>query len=160
MYRSIGINRTGVTTICQIRPDVPETIKGVEWICFGSTTFGAFLPFYTAVSRVPDYLSRITLDSSTENYYWGSRLIGVLADSCYVAASQEIERYQTAVNAKGREIIRDYDRKMTESGDFSLTEEANEKLAAMAKEETISTLNKVLQAASEKMKNGYNMADY
>ena len=160
MYRSIGINRTGVTTICQIRPDVPETIKGVEWICFGSTTFGAFLPFYTAVSRVPDYLSRITLDSSTENYYWGSRLIGALADSCYVAASQEIERYQTAVNAKGREIIRDYDRKMTESGDFSLTEEANEKLAAMAKEETISTLNKVLQAASEKMKNGYNMADY
>ena len=160
MYRSIGINRTGVTTICQIRPDVPETIKGVEWICFGSTTFGAFLPFYTAVSRVPDYLSRITLDSNTENYYWGSRLIGALADSCYVAASQEIERYQTAVNAKGREIIRDYDRKMTESGDFSLTEEANEKLAAMAKEETISTLNKVLQAASEKMKNGYNMADY
>lgn len=160
MYRSIGINRTGVTTICQIRPDVPETIKGVEWICFGSTTFGAFLLFYTAVSRVPDYLSRITLDSSTENYYWGSRLIGALADSCYVAASQEIERYQTAVNAKGREIIRDYDRKMTESGDFSLTEEANEKLAAMAKEETISTLNKVLQAASEKMKNGYNMADY
>ena len=160
MYRSIGINWTGVTTNCQIRPDVPETIKGVEWICFGSTTFGAFLLFYTAVSRVPDYLSRITLDSSTENYYWGSRLIGALADSCYVAASQEIERYQTAVNAKGRGIIRDYDRKMTESGDFSLTEEANEKLAAMAKEETISTLNKVLQAASEKMKNGYNMADY
>ena len=160
MYRSIGINRTGVTTICQIRPDVPETIKGVEWICFGSTTFGAFLLFYTAVSRVPDYLSRITLDSSTENYYWGSRLIGALADSCYVAASQEIERYQRAVNAKGRGIIRDYDRKRTESGDFSLTEEANEKLAAMAKEETISTLNKVLQAASEKMKNGYNMADY
>ena len=24
MYRSIGINRTGVTSICQIRPDVPE----------------------------------------------------------------------------------------------------------------------------------------
>jgi dipeptidase len=159
MYRSIGINRTGVTTICQIRPDVPEKLKGIEWICFGSTTFGAFLPFYTAVSRVPDYLSRITCDASTENYYWGSRLIGALADSCYAGAIQNIERYQLAVAAKGRKIIREYDEKMSGNGDFSLTEEANEKLSAMAKEETISTLNKVLQTASEKMKNGYNLAD-
>ena len=159
MYRSIGINRTGVTTICQIRPDVPDAIKGIEWICFGSTTFGAFLPFYTAVSRVPDYLSRITLDASTENYYWSSRLIGALADSCYSASVQNIERYQLAVGTKGREIIREYDEKMIKGGDFSLTEEANEKLSAMAEKETTSTLNKVLQTASEKMKNGYNLED-
>ena len=159
MYRSIGINRTGVTTICQIRPDVPDAIKGIEWICFGSTTFGAFLPFYTAVSRVPDYLSRITLDASTENYYWSSRLIGALADFCYSASVQNIERYQLAVGTKGREIIREYDEKMIKTGDFSLTEEANEKLSAMAEKETTSTLNKVLQTASEKMKNGYNLAD-
>ncbi|MER1992428.1 MAG: C69 family dipeptidase [Eubacteriales bacterium] len=159
MYRSIGINRTGVTTICQIRPDVPDAIRGIEWICFGSTTFGAFLPFYTAVSRVPDYLSRITLDASTDNYYWSSRLIGALADSCYSASVQNIERYQLAVATKGREIIREYDEKMIKAGNFSLTEEANEKLSAMAEQETTSTLNKVLQAASEKMKNGYNLAD-
>ena len=159
MYRSIGINRTGVTTICQIRPDVPEALRGIEWICYGSTTFGAFLPFYTAVSRIPAYLGAITLEASTENYYWGSRLIGALADSCYSASLQQIERYQQAVATKGRRIIREYDEKMIGSGDFSLTEEANEKLSAMAKEETISTLNKVLQAASEKMRNGYNLAD-
>ena len=159
MYRSIGINRTGVTTICQIRPDVPDAIRGIEWICFGSTTFGAFLPFYTAVSRVPDYLSRITLDASTDNYYWSSRLIGALADSCYSASVQNIERYQLAVATKGREIIREYDEKMIKAGNFSLTEEANEKLSAMAEKETTSTLNKVLQTASEKMKNGYNLAD-
>ena len=29
----------------------------------------------------------------------------------------------------------------------------------MARKETVSTLNKVLQTASEKMKNGYNLAD-
>ena len=154
MYRSIGM-----TTICQIRPDVPDAIRGIEWICFGSTTFGAFLPFYTAVSRVPDYLSRITLDASTDNYYWSSRLIGALADSCYSASVQNIERYQLAVATKGREIIREYDEKMIKAGDFSLTEEANEKLSAMAEKETTSTLNKVLQTASEKMKNGYNLAD-
>ena len=86
-------------------------------------------------------------------------MIGALADSCYSASLQQIERYQQAVATKGRRIIREYDEKMIGSGDFSLTEEANEKLSAMAKEETISTLNKVLQAASEKMRNGYNLAD-
>ena len=48
---------------------------------------------------------------------------------------------------------------MAESGDYSLAAEANEKLADMAKEQTISTLNKVLLDASQHMKNGYNRAD-
>ena len=159
MYRSIGINRTGVTSICQIRPDVPEAIRGIEWIVFGSTTFGAALPLYTNVREIPDYLSKVTLDTSTENYYWSSRLIGALADSCYASARQNIERYELTVMTRARTLIREYDRKMTESGDFSLTEEANGKLSAMAKEETVSTLNKILLTASEKMKNGYNLAD-
>ena len=159
MYRSIGINRTGVTAICQIREDVPEAIRGIEWICFGSTTFDAMLPVYANASRMPRYLSDVTLDTSTENFYWGSRLIAALADHNYATSIQNIERYQSAVFTKGRQLLREYDRKMAESGDFSLTEEANEKLCAMAKEQTVSTLNKVLLDASEHMKNGYNRAD-
>lgn len=159
MYRSIGINRTGVTSVCQIRSGVPDPIKGVEWICFGSTTFDALLPVYTNVPKMPEYLSKVTLDVSTENFYWGSRLIGALADHNYNTCIQLIERYQNAVITKGRTIVREYDRKMTESGDFTLAAEANEKLAAMAKEQTTGTLNKVLRDASLHMKNGYNRAD-
>lgn len=160
MYRSIGINRTGVTSICQIRPDVPEGIRGIEWIVFGSTTFSAALPVYTNVTKIPDYLSKVTLDASTENYYWSSRLIGALADPCFAAAIQNIDRYEEAVMIRGRQLIREYDQKMTEKNDFSLTEEANEKLSDMARKETVKTLNKVLQIASEKMKNGFNLADH
>ena len=159
MYRSIGINRTGVTSICQIRSDVPDPIRGLEWICFGSTTFGAFLPVYPGAPKMPPYLSDVTLDTSTENFYWGSRLIGALADPVYPYCIQQVERYQNAVLVKGRELVREYDRKMAETKDFSLVSEANEKLCAMAKEETVSTLNKVLQEASVHMKNGYNRAD-
>ena len=159
MYRSIGINRTGVTSICQIRSGVPAPIQGVEWICFGSTTFSALLPVYPNAPKMPDYLSRVTLDASTENFYWASRLIGALADSTYAASAQHIERYQNAVAVKGRQIIREYDQKMASSGDYSLTEEANEKLCAMAKECSTDTLGKVLQEASLRMKNGYNRAD-
>ena len=158
-YRSIGINRTGVTSICQIRTGVPEAVKGIEWICFGSTTFDAILPVYTNVERMPAYLSNVTLDASTENFYWGSRLIGALADHSYAECIQHIERYQDAVATKGRRLIREYDRRMTESGDFSLAARANEDLAKMAREQTADTLNKVLLASSEGMRNGYNRSD-
>ena len=159
MYRSIGINRTGVTSICQIRPNVPDAIKGVEWIIFGPTTFAAALPVYTNVPKMPDYLSKVTLDTSTENFYWGARLIAALADPHFSSCVQLIERYENAVATKGRTLIREYDKKFAESGDLKLLSEANEKLAQMAKEQTIQTLNKVLREATVRMKDGYNLAD-
>ena len=161
MYRSIGINRTGVTSICQIRPYAPEPVKGVEWICFGSTTFSAFLPVFTNVPDMPKYLKDVTLDTSTENFYWGSRLIDALADQTYAGSIQNIVRYRNAVAVKGRQIVLEYDRKIAAEPKYSekLAMEANEKLSAMAKEQTTDTLNKVLLTASEHMKNGFNFAD-
>ncbi len=159
MYRSIGINRTGVTSICQIRSGVPDAIKGVEWICFGSTTFSAALPVYANVPSMPPYLSRVTLDASTENFYWASRMIDVLADHNYASCIQLIERYHNAVTVKGRQLIRQYDRRIAESGDASLAAKANEELCDMAREQTVKVLNQLLLKASENMKNGYNRAD-
>ena len=159
IYRPIGINRTGVTAICQIRDDVPEEIRGIEWICFGSTTFGAFLPLYTNVPDMPKYLKEVTTDASTTNFYWGSRLIGALADPWYGACIQNIGRYQASVQTEGRKLLLKYDRMMAESGDFSLTKKANEELAAMAGQMTTTVLNKVLATASEKMRNGYSLED-
>lgn len=159
MYRSIGINRTGVMSVCQIRGDVPEEIRGIEWICFGSTTFDALLPVYANVARMPRYLSDVTLDVSTENYYWASRLIGALADPHYAGCIQQIERYQNAVITKGRQLLREFDQKIGESGDYTMMEKANEALCRMAKEQTTEALNKILLEASTHMKNGYNRAD-
>ena len=159
IYRSIGINRTGVTSICQIRSDVPDAVKGIEWICFGSTTYSAMLPVFTNVDRMPAYLSNVTLDASTENYYWGSRLIGALADPWYGSCVQFIDRYHSAVATEGRRIVLEYTKKVTEGSDPKILTEANEKLAKMAKEETTKTLNSVLREASVHMKNGYNRAD-
>ena len=159
IYRPIGINRTGVTTICQIRSDVPDAIKGIEWVCFGSTTFSAWLPVYTNVPQMPDYLSNVTLDAETDNLYWVSRFIGALADKCYGSCIQNVWGYQDTVNIRGRQIVLKYDRLMRESGDFTLTAQANDELCAMAKEESTQILNKVLRTASEQMKNGFSFAD-
>ncbi len=159
-YRTIGINRTGVTSVCQIRDNMPVELRGVEWICFASTTFDALLPVYTCVEKMPDYLAKVSLDVSTENFYWASAVLGALADHSYYKSNRDIVRYQDAVMIRGRQLLREYDKKMLETGDCGLAAEANEKLAEMAKEQTFKVLYKVLRAASEGMKNGYNRADY
>ncbi|MBQ8088077.1 MAG: C69 family dipeptidase, partial [Clostridia bacterium] len=159
MYRSIGINRTGVTSICQIRSDVPEAVKGLEWICFGSTTFSALLPVYTNVPALPKYLSDVSMQVSTENFYWSSRLLGALADPIYSSCVQEIERYQNAIAVKGRRLVVETDEKIINGADATILKEANEQLCQMAKEQTEKALGKVLLDASKHMKNGYNRAD-
>ena len=159
IYRSIGINRTGVTSVCQIRSSVPEAVKGVEWICFGSTTFSAMLPVYPGVSKLPQYLSDVSLDVSTENFYWASRIIDALADHNYASCVQQIERYHNAVFTRGRQILREVDAKIAEGAPKTVLQEGNEALCRMAREETTATLNKVLLEASTHMKNGYNLAD-
>ena len=136
-----------------------EALKGVEWIIFGSTAFSAALPVYTQVSKMPAYLSDVSLDTSTENFYWGSRLIGALTDPIYGSAIQNIERYQNMMAVKGRQLIKEYDQKYQNQPEEAVLEEGNEKLAEMAKKLTIQTLNKVLYEASTHMKNGYNRAD-
>ncbi len=159
IYRTIGINRTGVMAICQIRGKMPKELQAIEWVCFGSTSFDTVLPVYTNVSKMPKYLSDVTLDPSTENFYWGSRLIGALADPNYGTSIQFVERYQASVVTQGRTLIKEYDKKFMETGDLALLEEANEKLCDMAKTETTKTLNSVLFDASKNMKNGYSRAD-
>ena len=117
------------------------------------------LPVYPNVPKMPAYLSQVTTDTSTENFYWASRLIGALADPHYAAMRQHIDRYQEAMEARGRQIVLEYDRKIAETGNLRLAEEANEKLCRMAREETTKALNSIVQTASEKMRNGYNLAD-
>ncbi|MBQ9048791.1 MAG: C69 family dipeptidase [Solobacterium sp.] len=159
IYRPIGISRTGVMAILQIRGYMPEALRGVEWICFGSNAFNAVFPVYTNVNEMPAYLSNVTLDVSTENFYWGSRLIGGLADPHFGSAIQHVERYQNAMMNNGYRLLNEYDAKMQETGDYTLTAEANSKLCEMAKKETISCLNKLILNSSEHMKNGYARSD-
>ena len=162
-YRSIGINRTGVMAICQIRPDVREEIKGLEWVCFGSTTFDAIVPVYTNVPKLPAYLSNVEATVSTENFYWSSRLIGALADENYPSCIQHIERYQSKTMVEGRRLVAEFDRKIGEISDASQVEElavkGNSEIAKMAKTETDRVLRNVLHEASVNMKNGYKRAD-
>ena len=60
---------------------------------------------------------------------------------------------------RGRQLVKEYDQKMAETGDFALAAQANEALAKMAREETQKILNALVLTASESMKDGYDRAD-
>ena len=159
MYRTIGIARTGFMSINQIRPYVNNEIKAVEWICFGPNPFNSVLPFYTNTLKMPKYVSGTTLEVSTDSFYWNSRLIGALTDPCYAANIQNVERYQKMIAATSTAILNEYDAKMMEKNDYSLIDEANQKIADNAKAIVSDTLNKVLYVASTQMKCNFNRAD-
>ncbi len=158
-YRPIGISRTGVMAILQIRGYMPKEAAALEWICFGANPFNAALPVYANTEKIPAYLSRVTTDTSTDTFYWTNRLIGAMADAHYSACIQHIERYQAAIAAKGWQIVGEYDKKMTDAPKYDLINEANQKLADMAKKEATRTLNLVLHEASVAMKCGYRRTD-
>lgn len=159
IYRSIGINRTGVMAILQIRPYVTEALKGVEWICFGPNSFNTVLPLYTNVGKMPKYVSSTTLEVDTNTFYWSSRLIGALVDPYYGSAIQLVERYQNTTLNEGHRLIKKYDELFNKELKLELLEKANEEICKMGKKETSKTLDQVLLNATTHMKNGYNRAD-
>ena len=159
IYRPIGVAKTGVMAVLQIRPYMPKQLKGLEWICFGTNPYNTVCPLYTWTDKMPKYFANVGMDVSTENFYWNSRLLAALADRNFMACCQDIERYQLAVSSRGHEIINSYDRQMLKNKDYSLIQKANEELAAMAKEETAKTLYKIVDTVSKHMNVNFDRAD-
>ena len=154
-YRPIGISRTSFMACAQIRGYLPKETAAVEWICFGSNAFNAFVPVYANVDKIPEYFNNTKEEVSTDNFYWSSRLIGALTDAHFHVCNIHVERYQEAVSSKGHELLNRFD----SSASSKELEKANEEIAKMAKAETDKALERVLYEASCHMKNGYSRSD-
>jgi len=158
-YRCIGAPNSDVTSMQEIRSDKPNEIAALEWISLGGSGFTCMFPIYTNCKKIPSYISNTTKEISTNYMYWSSRLIAALVDAHYSDAIIFDERYVKAVLFNSYKIINEYDKKMIESKDYSLVDEANKKIINMVKEETDKTLKQVLGVASNKMKTRYNRGD-
>ena len=155
-YRSIGINRNDFVSCIQMK----EGMETLEWVAYASNAFNVMVPFYANIEKTPEYLSNTTELVSTDNFYWSSRLIAAMADASYKQSLIHIERYQLKVASRSHEIINKYNDLLEKSEDkTSLRHQANEEIAAMLKEETSDTLNKVLFELSSNMKNAYSRSD-
>ena len=161
-YRSIGINRNDFMALIQMRPDVPEDIRAVEWIAYASNAFNTMVPFYANVERTPAYLACTTGEVSTDSFYWVSRMIAAMADASYAKSLIHVERYEEGVLSASRALLNQYDRKISaaeEGQRAALREEANTAIAAELKKRAADTLDKVLFELSSGMKNAYARSD-
>ncbi len=158
-YRTIGVPNSDVCGIMQIRGDMPEELKGVQWYSMGGSGFTATFPLYTSVDSLPAYVSGTTDDVSTDHMYWTSRLIAALTDAHYNSAIIYAERYQASVLNKSRQILNEYDAKYLESKDVKVLAEANKKIVDMVKKESDKALGNVLANASQHMKIRYHRGD-
>lgn len=153
-YRPIGINRNNFLALTQLRPYADENCMALEWVAMGSNVFNAFLPLYTNVETVPEYLSNTDKLVTTESFYWVNRLVGALADAQYPLCKSHIERYQNQVAYKAHALLTRFERENTDPLAIR-----NEALCAMVREATQDVLDKVLYETSCRMKNGYSRSD-
>ena len=163
-YRSIGVNRTDFLALLQLRPYVPDSIRAVEWLTFGSNVFNTFVPFYTNTEKVPDYLSTTEKEVDTNSFYWTSRLIAALADAQFKSCKIHIERYQRKVMSESHRILSGADRLVAELAEIKadpqpVIDSANEALAEILRKQTSDVLGKVLDEISNSMKNAFARSD-
>ncbi len=158
-YRTIGVPNSDVCGIMQIRGNMPEEIRGIEWFSMGGSGFTACFPFYSHVDSLPAYISGTEETVSTDHMYWQSRLIATLTDAQYFSALIHDERYVSAVWNKSQKLLNEYDAKFISSGDAKLLLEANQKIADAVRKESDNALKKLLNNASEHMKIRYHRGD-
>ena len=123
----------------------------------------ALVPLFANVNELPEYLLNTEEGRvSTESLYWASRLIAALADAQFSLNTAHIERYQLAVGSKGHALVAKADRevaKLTRADAVARLATANERLAAMLRDETDQLLFNVLFTTSENMRNAYSRSD-
>lgn len=163
IFRPIGVNRTDLMALLQLRPGFPADSSAVEWVSFASNAFNTMAPFYPNVDTTPDYLSCTTGEVSTDSFYWVSRMIAAMADASYAQSAIHIERYENAVLAQSRAVLNRFDAQLLAQPDpaarTALRQEANQAVADLLRKKASETLDKVLFELSSQMKNAFSRSD-
>lgn len=161
-YRSIGVNRTNIMGLVQIRSYMTEKIKSLHYMSLGSGVFNAMVPFYINIDETPDYMASTPKLPCTGNFYWANRIIAALADAHYSENIMHIERYQATVANKTTELINRFDSEYIsnpENKDESYFVSANKQIADFVEAKTNELLDKVLYTSSNLMHNAYSRSD-
>lgn len=157
-FRPIGINRTSQTAILQLRPNQPHETTGIQWLSYGSMPFATSVPFFTQVTKTPDYFANTSENVSTDSFYWTSRLIAGLADAHFHQHEGQLDDYIEKTMAQGHAMIGKVDAALAagETVDF---EAENQAMSDYIQEETQKLLNKVLFDSSNLMTNRFTVSD-
>ncbi|MFC7465548.1 C69 family dipeptidase [Brachybacterium sp. GCM10030252] len=161
-FRPIGINRHNALAILQIRPDLPESYRALQWVSYASNPFNTLIPMFTNVEEAPTYLTTTEARVSTDSFYWTSRIIAALADAHYGEVVPAIERYQQRTLALGHAAVLAADLAAQEADAATvpgLLAAANTEIAEQIRTATDALLGEVLFTASNHMTNRFSRSD-
>lgn len=161
LFRPIGINRNFETHILQIRNDVEEGIAGVQWLAFGPNTFNVFVPFYTNVTTTPASF-QTGPDFDLTKIFWLNKLNAQLGDTNYKVYSALEQAFEEKTMAKLRQIENETDRTVKGLTGRDLQEkleEANQKMADLAYEQTAALTGEMVKDGHTLMKLKYDLLD-
>ncbi|BDR57793.1 C69 family dipeptidase [Xylocopilactobacillus apicola] len=160
-FRPIGINRTNETSLLQIRPDVEESHRAIQWLAYGSMPFNTMMPIYTNVDTQPEAFSHTPKTPTTESFYWINRIMATIADPHFKQTAQTIAAYQEKTMGFAHQVIKETD-ELVKTSDKKVTEilaAANKKMADEVMEESHKLLGELVFIASNEMTNKFAMSD-
>ena len=89
----------------QLRPDVPKSVAGIQWIAFGTTAFVPYVPFFTNVLDTPVAYKRMTKRVSVDNAYWLFKLVGHFVELHHGAFKRNNAAYIIEMQSYGRKRV-------------------------------------------------------
>lgn len=161
-YRPIGVNRTNILGLVQIRSNVPDKIKALHYLAMGSNVYNALVPFYVNINNTPEYMGAAVNTATNAHFYWANRIIAALADPHFNENIMHVERYQNKVNYKVYNMINNFDEayiKGEYQNEDEFFENANKQISDFVQEQTDDLLNKVLYTSSNLMRNEFSRSD-
>lgn len=78
-YRPISVFRTQESHILQVRPHLPRAIGEVEYVSWGMSALGVYLPFYQGMTKVPAGYDIGTDHADNQSANWKFRKLQTLA---------------------------------------------------------------------------------
>lgn len=159
-FRPVGINRTDQTALIQIRPDVDESHRSIQWLAYGSMPFNTMIPLYTNVNTQPKALAMPSKNPSTDDFYWINRIIATIADAHFKESRRPIDDYRQKTMGYGHQLLIETDQLVKDSDDIpGVLAEANQKMSDYVMKESQELLGQLVFIASDGMKNRFSMSD-
>lgn len=91
-YRPISVFRTQESHVLQVRPKLPNAIGEVEYVSWGMTALGAYIPFYQGMSKVPSGYDIGTDQADSHSIAWKLRKVQTLAMTDWNAFSPIVQK--------------------------------------------------------------------
>lgn len=91
-WRPISVFRTQESHILQVRPNLPKAIGEVQYVAYGMSTLGVYVPYYQGMSHYLPGYDKGSDQASDDSVNWKFRKLQTLVMQDYNAYAPDVQR--------------------------------------------------------------------